>query len=189
MNLRFTRRDALKAGAAAIAGAAVLPALATSAEAAAPKILPIGTASIVRLWGTKTVKVNGVKVKVPNTKPIYIGTDTKVLNKGGLCNWVGTAAPLTIGNCVFFGHRTTHGGLLRKLNTMVVGDEIIVTIGTQSKKYRVVEPPLVVGGKDSDSVLRWGPTDKANVTLVSCTKPNKQPTSTKFRLLVRATEV
>lgn len=159
------------------------------AEAAIPSV---GTTSILRLWGTRAVKqrIPGTnrtqRVRVPKTKPIYEGTAKKTLNTGGLCHWFGTPAPLENGNCVLFGHRTSAGGPLRNSHKLAIGDPITLTIGEQTLTYLVVEKPFVIEANDFHSVAMWGRPDVPCLTLVACTKKNLQPTSSKYRLLIRA---
>ncbi len=184
MDQSVDRRQVLKFGAGVVvaaAGASVLP----SQADAAPVKKSIGSAGIERLWGFKNKKK-----KILKTKSVWSGTDKPTLNKGGLCHWIGTAQPLANGNCVLFGHRTAAGGLLRSSHKMKLGDKIVISItGKGTKTYQVAELPTVIGSRDFASAINWGDKTKANVTLVACTKANKMPSSTKFRLLIRATEV
>lgn len=193
MRSMLSRRGILRA----IAGTAVTGAVSTSldlssADAAAPTI---GSIAARRMWGSKTVrmKIEGTSrtrsVKVARTKPMYEGTTKKVLNRGGLCHWFGTPAPLERGNCVLFGHRTSAGGPLRNSHLMKVGDIIEVTYGGRTLTYTVAEPPLVVLASDYLSVATWGAPNVPCLTLVACTKLNKLPSSTKYRLLIRAQAV
>lgn len=205
MDQSVDRRQVLKmgAGAAAVAAAAsVLPVTAADAAPKAPKKVAIGTMALERLWGYYYKysyvyeTVNGkrrrktIKTKVLRTRSVWSGTDKTTLNKGGMCHWIGTASPLGKGNCVMFGHRTSAGGLLRNVHKIKIGDLVVLTINGQgSKTYQVVDLPPVIGSRDFASAINWGDKSKSNLTLVACTKTNRLPTSTKFRLLVRCTEV
>jgi len=190
MNKLWSRRGLLRAAAGAAAtGAAVSLLEVAPAGAAIPSV---GTTSILRLWGTRAVKqrIPGTnrtqRVRVPKTKAIYEGTTKKILNTGGLCHWAGTPAALDNGNCVLFGHRTSAGGPLRNSHKLKVGDPITLTIGERALTYYVVEKPLVIEANDFHSAAVWGRTDVPCLTLVACTKKNLQPTSSKYRLLIRA---
>jgi LPXTG-site transpeptidase (sortase) family protein len=203
MDLSLDRRTALKAGAGAAVAVVAGTVLADSAQAATkkkpvakkpppPKIVSVGLVGAPRLWGLRTVrdKKTRKRVKVPVTKKLYLGTEVRILNKGGLCHFVGTPDPNAVGNSVFFGHRTSYGGLLRKSERFKLGDQIMISYGGKTKTYAVVTVPFVVKKDDSDAVFLWTPPpDKAGITVVSCTKPNKKPTSIKYRLVVRAVEV
>jgi len=194
MDQSVDRRQVLKVGAGVVVAAAAVSVLPAHADAVVKK--PVGSAGIERLWG-----FSNKKKKILKTKAVWIGTDKATLNKGGLCHWIGTPKPLAKGNCVLFGHRTTAGGLLRLSHKIKVGDKIVLTItGQGTKTYVVVRdttnatstaasPTAVIGSRDFAQAINWGDKTKANLTLVGCTKTNKLPTSTKFRLLIRATEI
>lgn len=189
MSVSFSRRR-LIVGAAGVAvtatAASVLPA------APAQAVTPVGKATIDRLWGKRTVRtrIPGTRrfrtTRVPVTKNLFEGTHKTVLNKGGLCHWFGTPKPFENGNCVLFGHRTTSGGPLRNSHRMKVGDPITLTLNGMTLTYYVSETPVVVGSKDFESVAGWGDPTVPCVTLVTCTLRNKLPTSTRYRLLIRA---
>jgi LPXTG-site transpeptidase (sortase) family protein len=192
-DLRIGRRRLLKSAAAvAIVGPAVaVVGDSQPAEAASA----IGTVSASRLWGTRSVaqktpdSPRPTYVRVAQTKRLYEGTEKSTLNKGGLCHWPGTPKLFENGNCVLFGHRTSAGGPLRKLNQMRVGDLLTFTVGARTVTYRVTVAPRVIGGNDFFSVVDYGDGTSPALTLVACSKKNKLPTSTKYRLIVRAEAV
>ena len=193
MDQAVDRRQVLKVGAGAavaVAAAGAVTNVLPDAAGAAPKKpvekvgRQLGTIGIERLWGW-----SNKKKKILKAKRVYDGTNNKTLNTGGMCHWIGTPMPLAHGNSVLFGHRTAHGAPLRNTHKMKIGDRIVITIGAVKKEYVVVEPPSVIGSKDFARAINWGDKTKANITLVACTKPNLLPTSTKYRLLIRATEI
>lgn len=204
------RRQVLKIGAgaaAAVAAASVLPSRADAAPKApeaprAPKPVAYGKVGFSRLWGSTTVytktyytdsrgrkRVKYVKTKKLRTKGLYEGTSTPVLNTGGVCHWIGTAAPFTKGNCVLFAHRTSKGGPLRNIHKVKLNDDIVIEINGVSKTYRVTSPKEIITSKDFAKAINHGDNQKSYITLVACTKPNGLPTSTKYRFLVRAVEI
>jgi len=201
MRVSLDRRALLKAGGAVTLSAVGVSAVADRADA--NHATATGRIAVERLWRyyykyVKTSYVDSrgrrrtryVKTKVLRSKNTYEGTATKTLNYGGLCHWIGTARPLSNGNCVMFGHRTSYGGPLRYTHRMKVGDQIVLEIdGQGSKTYRVAEPPKVITSRDFAEAINWGDRSRSNLTLVACTRSNGLPTSTKFRLLIRATEV
>ncbi|MFI9270044.1 class E sortase [Kitasatospora sp. NPDC052896] len=77
--------------------------------------------------------------KIGLTDPIAEGTDTtKVLNKGLVGHYVGTALPSDpTGNFAVAGHRTTHGQPFRKLAELGPGDLIVVETATTYYTYQV----------------------------------------------------
>ena len=122
--------------------------------------------------------------RVARTRKLYEGTQKHILNRGGVSHWLGMPPPLTNGNCVLFGHRTAAGGPLR--NAHRLGDLITLTVGPDSLTYRVAEAPFVVDKDDFVSVAKWSDDTIPRITLVACSKANKKPTSTAYRLIVRA---
>jgi sortase A len=113
-----------------------------------------------------------------------------VLNYGGLGHLAGTPLPNQLGNAVLPGHRTSHGGPLRKLHTMVPGDTIVVaTTDGLVKTYQMSEPSFIVAAADRATVVNWGDPSVSSITLVACSKRNKLPTDVRFRLVARFVEV
>lgn len=138
------------------------------------------------MYRVDAVTQRRVFFRVVRTRKLYEGTDKHILNRGGVSHWAGTASPLSNGNCVLFGHRTAAGGPLRNSHRLVVGDSITLTVGEESLTYRVVEAPFVVPKNDLVSVALWGDDTVPRLSIVSCSKANKKPTSTAYRLVVRA---
>ena len=186
MEHSLDRRQMLKVGAGLVVGVGAASLFTTAQADASPMKpavkQPVGSIAVERLWGA--TRRHGVRVL--NTKGVWEGTDTPTLNRGGLCHWIGTAKPQTLGNCVLFGHRTAAGGPLRRSEILAPGDAIYLRIGNTTQKFVVSEPPSVIGSRDFAKAINWGDPSKVNLTLVACTKLNKRPTSTAFRLLVRA---
>ncbi|CAB4770781.1 MAG: sortase [Actinobacteria bacterium] len=187
----LSRRQVLKSAmAVAAAGGLAVAVGGQDAEAVAPA--PFGTIHVRRLWGTRRVRqrIVGTRryrtVTLPRTKGLYAGTEKKVLDRGGLCHWTGSAEPFAVGNCVLFGHRTSAGGPLRYSHRIKVGDPIVLTVGGTALTYFVSEKPKVISAVDVAAVMLWGDSSRPGLTLVSCSKRNKLPTSTKYRLLIRA---
>lgn len=131
----------------------------------APKPAGLGTVSIPKL---------GL------TKPVYSGTSQKVLNKGGFGHWVGSAKPGAVGHCVLFAHRTSAGGPMRRANILKAGD--IVNANGTKYTVRKIE---IIGNRQVSRALNYAGGAK-RISLITCTKPNGTPTSTKWRLIVRA---
>lgn len=158
--MEISRRTALKAfgaGTLAVAGSQLV---APAADAAT-----LGTIKIAK------IKVN---------KVIYVGTSNAVLNRGGFGHWRGSAKPGQIGHCVLFAHRTSAGGPLRRANLLRVGDKIVA--GGVTYTVRLTQ---IIGKSEVGKALGYGSSGK-RISLITCTKLNGQPTSTKYRLIVRA---
>jgi hypothetical protein len=88
------------------------------------------------------------------------------------------------------GHRTSHGGPLRKLHTLVPGDTIeVASVDGQVKTYQMSEPSFIVAAADRPTVVNWGDPSVSSITLVACSKPNHLPTDVRYRLVARFIEV
>ncbi len=113
------------------------------------------------------------------------GWSTRQLNRGGAGSG---GAPLgSAGNVVFFGHRTSHGGVFRHIDGLVVGAEVDVTIAYgPTQRYTVVDRfldmPDAVHWVDPSNTIEGRPT----VTLVSCAHADGSPGGTARRWFVRA---
>lgn len=232
--MQISRRNVLKMAGAAVLGAAAAPTLAAgTAEAAGTSgPPPLGTMYIQRLWGTKWVRVKRlvrgrmrtVRIKVPATRPVYMGTGTSSINRG--LGVLGDSSPIgSGGHSWIFGHRTSHGGPLRNLHKLVAGD-IIDVLGY---RYQVLAPgetvdayiwqrdpvtnAVLYSGRGSrrrpkralvwnstlskwqeqsnnEGVLRdpeeiFGPLG-GSLSLIACSKQNRLPTNTDFRLVVHS---
>jgi hypothetical protein len=180
----ITRRQFMGRSAAIIAaGMATVAALDPSIADAAGKRPPsIGQISSPTLWGVRRGRVGA--------RLMYDGESTKILNLGGLGHLTGTPLPNQLGNCVLPGHRTSHGGPLRKVHTLVPGDTITVaTTDGVVKTYALSEPSSIVGAADRAAVMNWGDPSVSSITLVACSKPNHMPTDVRYRLILRFVEV
>ena len=176
--------------AAAIAAGGLV--VATSPADAATPGPRIGAIGIARLWGTATKSridpATNRRVFYPEvrTKKLYEGTAKHILNRGGVSHWTGTVPPLSNGNTVLFGHRTAAAGPLRNAHKLRIGDAITLIVGGESLAYYVSQEPFVVSASDLETVGTYGDGTKPVLTMVSCSKLNKKPTSKKYRLLIRA---
>ena len=95
--------------------------------------------------------------------PIVLGDDWEQLKKG-IGQYAGSGQPGRPGNVVLSGHNDIYGEPFRYLDRLQPGDEIILSTERRAYTYvvdevRVVEPTEV-------SVM--GPTEQAQVTLISC---------------------
>ncbi|MDR0504871.1 MAG: class E sortase [Bifidobacteriaceae bacterium] len=92
-----------------------------------------------------------VKLRVPrwgrkNKSVVAEGTDkASVLDKGLVGHYVDTQAPGEVGNFAVAGHRITHGEPFAKIQTLRIGDDIIVETDKyflvyQMTSYKIVSP-------------------------------------------------
>jgi len=158
--MQMSRRTVLKAFGAGALGVAGSQVLAPAADAAT-----LGTIKIAK------IRVN---------KAIYVGTSNAVLNRGGFGHWKGSAKPGQDGHCILFAHRTSAGGPLRRANLLRIGDKVVA--GGVTYTVRLTQ---IIGKNEVGKALGYGSSGK-RISLITCTKPNGQPTSTKYRLIVRA---
>ena len=113
-------------------------------------------------------------------KPIYLGTSNQVLNRGGFGLWVGSAKPGAVGHTIMFAHRTAAGGPLRRANSLKPGD-VIMAGGTKYNVRRLE----IISARQVNRALTFSGGGK-RLSLITCTRPDGTPTSTKWRLIVRA---
>lgn len=95
--------------------------------------------------------------------PIVQGDDWEQLKKG-IGQYAGSGQPGKAGNVVLSGHNDIYGEPFRYLDRLKPGDEIIVSTERQPYTYVVDEVRVV----DPTDVWVMGPTDHAQVTLISC---------------------
>lgn len=121
---------------------------------------------------TSTYKISIPKINIDEAKVSAVDTD---LLKH-LVNYGGTAVPPENGNAVIFGHSTlpqlyeegNYKTVFTNLYKLVVGDEIIVTVGNVTYKYRIESINVV--DPDNTSVLEQS-FDDSYITLITCTPP------------------
>lgn len=95
--------------------------------------------------------------------PIVLGDDWEQLKKG-IGQYAGSGQPGRPGNVVLSGHNDIYGEPFRYLDRLKPGDEIIVSTERQEYTYQVREIRVV----EPTDVWVMGPTDHAQVTLISC---------------------
>ncbi len=95
--------------------------------------------------------------------PIVQGDDWEQLKKG-IGQFIDSAPPGRAGNVVLSGHNDVYGEPFRYLDRLQPGDEIIVTTERRSYTYVVSDIQVV----EPTDVWVMGPTDHAQVTLISC---------------------
>lgn len=95
--------------------------------------------------------------------PIVQGDDWEQLKKG-IGQYVNSGRPGESGNLVLSGHNDIYGEPFRYLDRLKPGDEVIVSTEQQAYTY-VIEEVRVVEPTD---VWVMGPTDHAQLTLISC---------------------
>lgn len=95
--------------------------------------------------------------------PIVQGDDWEQL-KQGIGQYAASGRPGKPGNVVLSGHNDIYGEPFRYLDRLQPGDEIIISTERQAYTYVVDEIRVV----EPTDVWVMGPTDDAQVTLISC---------------------
>ena len=111
------------------------------------------------------------------------GDAKRMVDSGKTWHWTGTGLVGQGSNIVVFGHRTEAGGPYRNQHFIRGGDELIIYTSDQRRyTYRMVAE--FITSKYSDEILattrRVG---GETVSVVSCTKTNRLPTSLEYRLI------
>ncbi len=107
-----------------------------------------------------------------------------IVNAGNSWHWTGTGSMGESAHVALFGHRTTHGGPYRNINLLGGGDEMFIdTMDGRRYRYQVIRRDLT-SGAGSDILAATRQSEGSTLSLIACTKPNFQPTSTAFRIVV-----
>ncbi|MER8037079.1 class E sortase [Streptomyces hydrogenans] len=128
------------------------------------------------------------------TVPVAQGiSKSKVLDKGYVGHYPGTAAPGRVGNVALAGHRNTHGEPFRYVNRLRKGDEITLRTREGTYTYRVDQILPVTSPRDTGviqpvprSIVKpsYGYSKAGSyLTLTTCTPEF----TSRYRLIVWAT--
>ena len=114
---------------------------------------------------------------------VFDGDAKRTVDSGRTWHWAGTGLVGQGADSVMFGHRTEHGGPYRNQHLLQVGDLAYVTTSDGRRyTYQMVGDALT--SKYSNDILattrRFG---GETISLVSCTKTNRLPTSVEYRLI------
>jgi sortase A len=109
-----------------------------------------------------------VRIQIPSIKvdaPVVMGDGWEQLKKG-VAQHIGTPNPGQKGNLVLSAHNDVFGEIFRNLDTLKVGDQVILytTTGQRPYVYIVTNSQIVL----PTQVEVMAPTEKATLTLVSC---------------------
>lgn len=142
-------------------------------------ILPTYSAHATSLIPTKTYKRIGTLSisKLNVTAPIYVGITNDVFDRG-VGQWPGSAQPGAYGNLVIGGHRTSSPRPFGKIDQLLSGDIISISVGTKMYTYVVTGHSIV----KPTSVWITEKISSATLTIFSC-HPKGKTTS---RYVVRA---
>ena len=125
-------------------------------------------------------------VQIPRmgvTHWVFDGNPDRIVDAGHTWHWTGTGLVGQGANSVLFGHRTEHGGPYRNQHFLRPGDDLYITTADQ-RRYRYRMSGERITSEFSNDILRAtrlvaGET----VSVVSCSKTNRLPTSLRNRLV------
>jgi hypothetical protein len=107
-----------------------------------------------------------------------------IVNAGHSWHWTGTGSMGEFAHVSVFAHRTTHGGIFRNIHLLAPGDEMFIdTMDNRRYRYRVTRRDLT-NSVTSNILFATRQFEETSLSLIACTKPNFQPTSTAFRIIV-----
>lgn len=114
---------------------------------------------------------------------VFDGHPDRVVNSGHTWHWTGTGLAGQGSNIVLFGHRTEAGGPYRNQHYLRSGDLFYLhTSDARRYTYRMVAEYIT--SKYSNDILRaCRRISGETVSLVSCSKTNRHPTSLQYRLV------
>jgi hypothetical protein len=114
---------------------------------------------------------------------VFDGDANRTVDRGNTWHWAGTGLVGQGADAVLFGHRTEFGGPYRNQHLIRPGDELYIHTSDQRRyTYRMVAEHIT--SKFAGDILaasrRVG---GETVSLVSCSKTNRLPTSLEYRLI------
>ena len=122
------------------------------------------------------VEVGTIEIpKIEVSKTMFEGVSLTVLDHGP-GHWPGTAMPGHRGNVVVAGHRTSHDRPFRRLDELVLGDEVFLTTLEGRFRYLVVATEIV----DPTAIRIIEQRDGYTATLFACHPPG----STRERIVI-----
>ena len=111
------------------------------------------------------------------------GDATRVVDAGNTWHWSGTGLVGEGSDAVLFGHRTEHGGPYRYQHTLQPGDTLSI-LTADARRYDYVMWNDVVTSRDPTDILNSARRLAGEtISIVACSKPDRQPTSLQYRLI------
>lgn len=101
-------------------------------------------------------------------EPLHDGISLVSIDRGP-SHWPGSALPGDPGNVVIAGHRVTHSHPFREIQSMQVGDEVILTYGYTKFVYEMTSNEIV----NPDGVYILDQTAEKTATLFACHPPGR----------------
>ncbi len=111
------------------------------------------------------------------------GDANRTVDRGNTWHWAGTGLVGQGASTVLFGHRTEVGGPYRNQHLLRPGDELYIHTADQRRyTYRMVAE-YITSKYAGDILAASRRVGGETVTLVSCSKTNRLPTSLQYRLV------
>ncbi len=107
----------------------------------------------------------------------------RIVNAGHTWHWTGTALCGQGSNVVLFGHRTEHGGPYRYQHYLRGGDMLHLLTSDQRRYNYQMVAEYISTGFPNDILGKTRLVGGETVSIVSCSKTNREPTDTRFRLI------
>lgn len=136
---------------------------------------------------------NRAGTRAGHVSAVYAGSADAIVDAGHVWHWTGTGGMGRAGNVGLFAHRTSAGGPWYRMHELRAGDDVILWVNRPEDRrrfrYRIVRTDMVLNVRSSTptSVARIleatryvpGPT----VSLISCSRADRMPTSLDHRLI------
>jgi sortase (surface protein transpeptidase) len=117
------------------------------------------------------------------------GVGNNVVDAGYVGHWPGTGLAGEDNHMVLFAHRTSHGGVLRYVNLLGPGDEVIIT-GADGRRFVYGFWDRALTSPSAAAIYNAGlGAPLPSLSLVACSKTNFQPTDVRFRIVVNFTQI
>jgi sortase (surface protein transpeptidase) len=86
-------------------------------------------------------------------------------------------------NCVLFGHRTEAGGPYRNQHLIRGGDELIIYTSDQRRYTYAMVAEFITSQYSDDILAATRRVGGETISVVSCSRTNRLPTSLQYRLV------
>jgi len=114
---------------------------------------------------------------------VFEGNAARIVDSGNTWHWTGTGLAGQGTNIVLFGHRTEAGGPYRNQHFLRGGDMLhLFTSDGRRYNYRMAAE-FITSEHSRDILAACRRIGGETVSLVSCTKTNRLPTSLRYRLI------
>lgn len=114
---------------------------------------------------------------------VFDGDARRVVDAGNTWHWTGTGLVGQGSNIVLFGHRTEAGGPYRDQHLLRGGDLLYLTTSDSRRYTYRMAAEFITSKLPNDILAATRRVDGETVSLVSCSRTNRLPTSLEYRLV------